>query len=122
MAQLNPTTSLPLLRIAAGAGAYAFPDLTGKVLGLKLKDNHDAVFLGRLFGARDVLLGLGTLASTGEAKKLWWRLGIIADVADAGAGILGVRAGAPKRGHIMSTAAALGAVGLGISALGSVGK
>jgi hypothetical protein len=73
--------------------------------------------MGRLFGIRDLVLGLGVLTSQGETQKQWWRLGVLCDVADAAAGVLGIRAGAPKRGHIMATVTALGAVGLGVQAL-----
>jgi hypothetical protein len=123
MPQQNPTTVLPALRIVAGVGAWAFPTLTGKVIGLNVSsDNHQAIYMGRLFGARDIVLGAGVLASSGDAKKLWWRLGILADAADAAASFQGLRAGGPKRGMITATAVALGAVGLGIAAAGSIGE
>jgi hypothetical protein len=122
MPQQNPTTVLPALRIAIGAGAWAFPALTGKVFGFNMSDSQETIYMGRLFGARDVVLGAGVLASSGDAKKLWWRLGILADLADATASYKGLRAGGPKRGMIMATATALGAVGLGLAAAGSVGN
>jgi hypothetical protein len=121
MPQTNPTTVLPALRIAIGAGAYAFPELTGKVFGFKMTDNQETMYMGRLFGIRDVVLGAGVIASSGDARKLWWRLGILADLADAGAGYLGLKGGGPKRAMIMSTVTALTAVGLGVAAAGSVG-
>ena len=120
MAQIKPTTALPAVRLAIGAGAYAFPEVTGKVFGFNMADNHEAVFMGRLFGIRDVVLGAGVLASSGDARALWWRLGILSDVADAGAGYLGLKAGGPKRGMIMATATAVSAVGLGIAAARSL--
>lgn len=116
MAQINPSTALPAARLAIGAGAYAFPDLTGKVFGLNMTGNHEAVFMGRLFAVRDIVLGLGALTSTGEARALWWRLGILTDAADAATGYLGLKAGGPKRGMIMSTIAAVSAVGMGVAA------
>ena len=122
MPQTNPTTVLPALRIAIGAGAYAFPELTGKVFGFKMTDNQETMYMGRLFGIRDVVLGAGVIASSGEARKLWWRLGILADLADAGAGYLGLKGGGPKRAMIMSTVTALTAVGLGVAAAGTVGE
>jgi hypothetical protein len=122
MPQTNPTTLLPALRIAIGVGSYAFPELTGKVFGFKDTDNQETVFMARLFGARDLVLGAGVLTSSGDARKLWWRLGILADAADAGAGVLGLKGGGPKRAMIMSTATALAAVGLGIAAAGSTGE
>jgi hypothetical protein len=122
MPQQNPTTVLPALRIAVGAGAWAFPALTGKVFGFNSMDNPETVYMGRLFGVRDVVLGAGVLASSGEAKKLWWRLGILADLADATASYKGLKDGGPKRGMVMATATALFAVGLGVAAAGSVGN
>ena len=116
MAQLNPTTTLPAVRLAIGAGAYAFPELTGKVFGFDMTENQETVFMGRLFGVRDLVLGLGAISSSGEGKALWWKLGILCDAADAGAGILGLRAGGPKRAMIMSTLTALSAVALGVAA------
>ena len=121
MAQANPTTTLPALRIAIGAGAWAFPGLTGKLFGFKGMDDPETTYMGRLFGVRDVVLGAGVLASSGDAKKLWWRLGILADAADAAASYQGLKAGGPKRGMIMATGTALLAVGLGVAAAGSVG-
>jgi hypothetical protein len=116
---INPQQALPAVRLAIGAGAYAFPDLTGKIFGFDMKDNHEAVFMGRLFGVRDLVLGIGVLSSSGEAQAHWWRLGIFCDIADAAAGLMGVKAGAPKRGHILATVTALGAAGLGVAALKS---
>ncbi|MDQ6605630.1 MAG: hypothetical protein M3Z06_03690 [Actinomycetota bacterium] len=121
MPSITPQQALPALRLAIGAGAFAFPDLTGTIFGFNIKDNHEAVYMGRLFGARDVALGVGVLAAKGDGKRLWWQLGILCDAADAAAGILGLKAGAPKRGHIMATATALSAVGIGIAALAQPG-
>jgi hypothetical protein len=111
---------LPALRIAIGGGAYAFPKLTGVIFGFDTS-NQETTYMARLFGVRDVVLGVGVLASSGEARKFWWRLGILADAADAGAGVLGLKSGAPKRAMIMSTATALLAIGLGVAAAGSAG-
>ncbi len=117
MPSITPQQALPALRLAIGAGAYAFPDLTGTIFGFDIKGNHEAIFMGRLFGVRDVALGVGALAAKGDSKRLWWQLGIVCDAADAAAGILGLKAGAPKRGNIMATAVAVSAVGIGIAAL-----
>ena len=121
MPQTNPTTVLPAIRLAVGAGAYAFPKLTGKLFGFDT-DNQETVFMARLFGIRDVALAAGVLATSGDSRKLWWRLGIVADAADAGAGYLGLKAGGPKRAMIMSTVVALTAVGLGVAGAGSAGE
>jgi hypothetical protein len=117
MPPITPQQALPALRLAIGAGAYAFPDLTGKIFGFQIQGNHEAVFMGRLFGARDIALGLGVIAAQDDGKRLWWQLGVLCDAADAVAGIMGIRAGAPKRGNIMATATALSAVGIGVAVL-----
>jgi hypothetical protein len=114
MTAIHPKT-LPAVRLAIGAGAWALPDVTGAVFGFNMKDNHEAVYMGRLFGVRDLVLGVGILASQGEAQALWWRLGILSDVADAAAGVIGYRAGGPKRGMVMATLTACSAVYLGIA-------
>jgi hypothetical protein len=120
MAQFTPQQALPAVRLAIGTGAYVLPELTGTIFGFdNLKENHEAVLMGRLFGIRDVALGLGVLSSKGESRALWWRLGIMCDVADAAAGIIGIKAGAPRRGHVLATITALGAVAIGLSGLSS---
>jgi hypothetical protein len=112
----NPRTSLPLGRIAIGAATFAAPEVLGGMFGFQPGADGAASFMARLFGVRDVALGLGTLLSSGEAQDLWWRLGILCDAGDAATGWLAVRAGAPKRGPVMTMAVALAAVGVGIGA------
>ena len=114
---MNPKQALPALRIAIGTGAFATPTLAGRVFGLKTDDNHEAVFLGRLFGIRDLALGIGQTVSTGEANVLWWRLGVVCDAADAVAAFKMFKAGGPKLAAVLGGATALSAVGLGIAAL-----
>jgi hypothetical protein len=116
---MNPKQALPGLRIAIGGGAFLAPYLTAKIFGLDATDNNEAVFLARLFGIRDVALGIGQMSSSGEGGQLWWQLGVICDLGDAWAALLGLRAGLPKRGGIMSAATALAAAGMGIAAMNS---
>jgi len=112
-----PRIVLPALRIAVGAGALAAPQLIEPVLGLKMRGDAAALFMARLFGARDVLLGVGALTAGPAGKPLWFKLGLACDAADAASGLLASRDGAPKRAVAFSLATALGAVGLGIAAL-----
>jgi hypothetical protein len=115
---MNPNTTLPALRLAVGAGAWAAPGLTGKVFGFKnIETNHEALFMARLFGVRDIALGAGALASDKAGGKLWWQLGVICDLADAAAGVISLRSGGPKVPAILSTMTALSAVGLGVAVL-----
>jgi hypothetical protein len=119
---MNPKQALPGLRIAIGAGAFAAPELTGKIFGLNTKDNHDAVFLGRLFGIRDVALGIGQTVAGGEAEGLWWQLGVVCDLADAVAAVLMLKTGGPKRASVMAAATAIGAAAMGVAALTSASE
>jgi hypothetical protein len=117
---MNPTTTLPALRLAIGAGAYAAPGVTGKVFGFKNIDlNHEALFMARLFGIRDVALGVGALAAGADSRRLWWQLGVVCDLADAAAGVMSFKSGGPKVPAVLSTITALSAVGLGVAVLSS---
>jgi hypothetical protein len=118
---MNPKQALPAVRFAIGAGAFVAPVLTGKAFGLSTKDNHEAVFLGRMFGIRDLALGVGQTMATGEAGALWWQLGILCDLGDAIASFKMLKAGGPKVASVLAGSTALTAVGLGIAALTSPG-
>ena len=110
--------ALALLRIGAGAGAWLAPNLAARMMGLQ-QGPSQALAL-RLFGVRDLVMGLGYLAAAagphGSAKNAednWLRMGIVADAGDAIASLAAVRAGGvPARTGIpmMLTAAAAVAV------------
>ena|SRR5437870_958971 len=89
-------------RIAVGAGAWLAPNLFGRALLLAPQNNPQAPYLARLFGARDVALGVGTLAARGEARQTWLVAGLACDAADAAAAVLGGR-----RGYLSTVASAL---------------
>ncbi len=110
------TNALAGLRLAIGVGAYATPALTGKLFGLEPKRNPQSPYLARLFGARDVALAGGTLASSGAERRTWLVAGVACDAADAAAALLGHRAGYLSG----STAAMLAAPALAAIALGAV--
>jgi hypothetical protein len=110
---------LPGMRLAIGTGAWAMPGMTGKVFGFDLAEDHEATYLGRLFGIRDVALGVGVLANSGEQRRMWLQLGILCDLADAAAGLLAMRSGVNKRAGALATLTALAAAGMGVAALGA---
>jgi hypothetical protein len=120
---MNPSTSLPALRLAIGGGAWAAPGVTGKVFGFKnIEQNHEALFMARLFAVRDIALGAGALAAKDDAAKLWWQLGIVCDLADAAAAVLSLKSGGPKVPAILSAVTAVGAAGLGVAVVAGSGK
>ena len=106
------------LRLAIGTGAWAAPDLAGKPFGIVPADNDQGAYLARLFGARDVALGVGTARSSGDARKFWLQLGVAVDLLDAAAGVIAGRSGQLGKVHaVMATGTALSAAALGIAAL-----
>ena len=83
--------SLATLRMAVGASAWATPRLAGKAFGLDAGANPQSPYLARLFGIRDIALAVGTLSTTGEARRQWLTLGVMCDAADAFAGFFAGR-------------------------------
>src|SRR5437588_8205056 len=103
---------------AIGAGAWLAPRFSGRLFGLDPDANPQASYLGRLFGVRDVALGVGLSSSSGPDRQQWLRLGIACDLADAAAGVLAGRAGElPKRATVLVTATALMAAAMGVAAM-----
>jgi hypothetical protein len=120
-----PSSSIPALsglRAAVGVGAWATPNVAGRLFGLDPENNPQASYLGRLFGARDLALAAGTLTSDGEDRRRWIQLGMACDLADAAAGYIAGRTGVlPKPAAVMVTGVALIAAGLGAAALAADG-
>lgn len=116
---MNPESALRQLaglRVVIGLAALIAPRLAGKLFGLDPEANPQSPYLARLFGVRDVALGVGALASTGEARKKWVLIGIGVDATDAvSAGLAG------KDGSVSSfTATKLAAPALAAVALGAI--
>ena len=59
-------------------------------------------YMTRVFGVRAVALGVGYLASSGDARRLWHRLWLLCDAADTamGAGMLASGRLSPERGVV----------------------
>src|SRR5215210_4697079 len=95
-----PASSIPALsglRAAVGVGAWATPNVSGRLFGLDPVNNPQASYLGRLFGA--------------------------CDLAHAAAGYIAGRTGVlPKPAAIMVTGVALLAAGMGAAALAADGS
>ncbi|MDQ8043709.1 MAG: hypothetical protein AAGC46_03580 [Solirubrobacteraceae bacterium] len=114
----TPGTLLSALRVAVGAGAWATPNLAGKAFGLDPDANPQAAYLARLFGVRDVALATFAQATTGDARKLAWQLGIACDALDGVAAILGGRNGTlSTRTAVLAGGTGFIAAGLGVAAL-----
>jgi hypothetical protein len=74
---------LALFRIGLGAFAWFAPRAMNRVFGVPRADDSPAlVYMNRVFGVRAVSLGVGYLASSGQARELWHRLWLLCDTAD----------------------------------------
>src|SRR3954452_10494067 len=80
---MDTIAGLAGLRAVVGVSAWAAPDLSSRLFGLDPDANPQASYLGRLFGVRDLVLGVGTLRAEPPARKLWLQAGIACDLADA---------------------------------------
>src|SRR3954453_4736430 len=92
---MDNATSLSLARIAIGAAAYVAPELSLKTMMLDYTHRETPIFV-RLFGVRDVALGLATLLAKPQHKRAMLGIGMLVDAGDAGAGFIALRSGAVK--------------------------
>lgn len=93
---------LAVVRIALGAVAWCAPQATNRVFGVPRDQESPALtYMHRVFGVRAVALGVGYLASRGEARELWHRLWLLCDAADT---VMG--AGMAARGSMPTATAA----------------
>jgi hypothetical protein len=121
-------TSLPgrmllLVRFGLGTASWVAPRAVMSAIGMDPAGNPQAAYWARLFGVRDVVLGIGLLSTHGPARRVWWRCGILCDIGDAAAGVVSARQGELWRGRrtlkgLLAAAGIVGA-GLGASALGA---
>jgi hypothetical protein len=106
------------VRLTIGAGSWLMPRLGGRLFGLDARENPQLPYVLRLFGVRDVALAGGLVASEGEPRALWLRMGVACDAADALAGLAaGARGELGPFSSALVTAAAMGAGALGAAAL-----
>jgi hypothetical protein len=109
--------ALAAMRIGIGALAWVRPDLAARLFGLPAPDGHSP-YLWRLFGIRDVVVGIGTLTSTGAGRRAWTTFGLVCDASDgAAAAIGGANGELPRDATLALVAVPAAAVGLGAIAL-----
>lgn len=110
---MDNLTGLSLGRVALGAVAYAAPSLGLKAL--TFKGEGQAAYLFRLFGARDLALGVLTLVAPPSQRLALVKAGIAVDAADAVAGLTALRSGAVgKPMGVLLTAVAAAATVTGV--------
>jgi Domain of unknown function (DUF4267) len=115
---MNPVIGLSLGRIAIGSAALANPELAARMFQLDPASNPQLPYVIRLFGSREVALGLVTLVSRGRAQRGLLGVGILVDAADGATGYLAMQDGSVSRKTAMTLVApAVGAVGSGLLGL-----
>ena len=107
MSRTGTVSALAGLRIAIGAASWATPRVAGRLFGLDARENPQAPYLARLFGARDIALGWGALSTEGDTQRQW----LVAGLAGGRRGYL------PKLTSALVTGTALSAAALGGAAL-----
>lgn len=104
-------------RIAIGAALVALPDASvRRWLGAAAEGDPGRQIAIRGLGARDVVLGVGTLVALREGSDLrratrWLEAGVVADLADAASTAVAEDLDVPKAPTV---AVALGAAALGL--------
>ena len=76
--------ALAVGRIAAGALPWISPRLTARVFGMDT--DGQSAYPWRLFGVRDLVIGVGTLCSSGAQRRAFATAGLACDVGDGAAG------------------------------------
>lgn len=118
MPESTPGKTLTVLRFIVGGGTWLAPGLMGRMFGLDADRAPELKYVGRLFGVRDAVLGVGLASTDGDSRRLWWQLGVACDVADAAAALMAMRRRDVTAGSgVLLTAFALLATGLGTAAL-----
>ncbi|MDQ6744461.1 MAG: hypothetical protein M3Z27_00335 [Actinomycetota bacterium] len=108
--------TVALGRILIGAGLLAKPELfTLSWIGSDAKRAGPKV-LSRALGARDLVLGAGTISSEDRELQGWLLAATAADATDLLATVLAGE-GVPLRGRVMVGGTALGGAALGLAAL-----
>lgn len=112
---------LALTRSAIGAIAWLAPDQAATMFGLRREQSSG--YIMRLFGMRDLALGLALLFAPARSVRAVAVAGLAVDTADAVSGVLeGQRGAMDRKATTLATAGAVSAVVLGLATLWSSGR
>ena len=82
-----------LMRVLVGGQSWLAPKLSARLFGFDPDGNPQAAYWTRLFGVRDVVLGVAALQTEGEARRRIVQLTAACDAADLASAVIGRRAG-----------------------------
>jgi hypothetical protein len=115
---MDPVTGLAYGRLGVGLVSFLTPGLATKLLLLDKRANPQLPYLTRMFGSREIALGVITLAAPQAARERLVQLGIAVDGADVLTGVAATFSGTvPKKAGLMMTLVAAGAVASGVMSL-----
>ena len=116
--QIDAITTLSVLRSAVGVLSWVSPALAGRTFALgSLGDDPRAALLSRLFGARELALGLAVKHPSAEVQRDALRAGVVIDSIDLVASLIALRKGASRATLLTVTAGAALFIGLGVLGL-----
>jgi hypothetical protein len=99
-----------VMRVVVGGVTWLAPEASARLSGFDPRANPQAAYWARLFGVRDVVLGLAAHRSSGAARRRIVALTAACDAADLAATVLGRRAGhVPPRAALLAGGLAAGA-------------
>lgn len=117
MPLVRSTTPVGVMRAAVGAVLLARPALLPRMAGVDSASADRTAWIGRMLGAREVVLGVGAVSARrapAAERRRWVAAGIAADAADVAVVVAAARAG-----RVPTPAAALLA---GLAALAIAGQ
>lgn len=118
---MSSRNALASIRAAIGAVTWLAPRLAARLFGINADANPQLPYVARLFAIRDLALAAGLQSSSGDALRLWVRIGMACDAADAAAGLLAGRRGELSTiSTVLVTAPALAGISLGSAVLRDV--
>jgi len=94
--------ALAVGRIAAGLLAWISPRITARLFGMSAGDQ--SAYPWRLFGVRDLVIGVGTLCSSGAQRRAFATAGLACDVGDGAAGAAAMYRGDFSRSPVGASA------------------
>lgn len=116
--QSTPLLALSVLRSTAGLVSWVSPAHSWRAFGLgPMREPGSAGVATRLFGVRDLALGMALHHPSSEVRKAAVTAGVGIDALDVAASVLGRRAGAPAASLFGVAAGATLFVALGVTVL-----